>query len=206
MTRAEGRVSLRAIPLAGRVIHVDGRLDEDIYTQFEPASDFIQQEPKEGEPATERTEAWVFFDEKNVYVSARCLDSHPERMVANEMRRDHFNLFENENFAVIFDTFHDKRNGYMFYTTPIGGLFDGLVTDEGNTNRDWNTVWDAKPQHDGKGWKLVEPRTWERSVVRVETPDAVYLVAMTIVCHLQDGTLDVRGARAVEEGSALPIP
>ena len=92
LTRAEGRVSLRAIPLAGRVIHVDGRLDEDIYTQFEPASDFIQQEPKEGEPATERTEAWVFFDEKNVYVSARCLDSHPERMVASEMRRDHFNL------------------------------------------------------------------------------------------------------------------
>ena len=154
LTRAEGRVSLRAIPLAGRVIHVDGRLDEDIYTQFEPASDFIQQEPKEGEPATERTEAWVFFDEKNVYVSARCLDSHPERMVANEMRRDHFNLFENENFAVIFDTFHDKRNGYMFYTTPIGGLFDGLVTDEGNTNRDWNTVWDAKPQRDGKGWTV----------------------------------------------------
>ena len=61
-------------------------------------------------------------------------------------------------------------------------------------------------QNDGKGWKLVEPRTWERSVVRVETPDAVYLVAMTIVCHLQDGTLDVRGARAVEEGAALPIP
>ena len=154
LTREGGQVSLHANPLGGEVIHVDGKLDEAIYSRFEPASDFIQQEPKEGEPATERTEAWVFFDEKNVYISARCFDSQPDRMVANEMRRDNFNLFENENFAVIFDTFYDKRNGYMFYTTPIGGLFDGLVTDESATNRDWNTVWDARTARDEKGWTV----------------------------------------------------
>jgi hypothetical protein len=154
LSRDGNRVTLRANPLGGEVIKVDGRLDEAIYSRFEPASDFIQQEPTEGAPASERTEAWIFFDQKNVYVSARCFDSQPERMVANEMRRDHFNLFENENFAVIFDTFHDKRNGYMFYTTPLGGLFDGLVTDETNTNRDWNTVWDARAARDEKGWTV----------------------------------------------------
>ncbi len=154
LTRDGGQVSLQANSLGGEVIKVDGKLDEAIYSRFEPASDFIQQEPKEGEPATERTEAWVFFDEKNIYISARCFDSQPDRMVANEMRRDNFNLFENENFAVIFDTFYDKRNGYMFYTTPLGGLFDGLVTDESATNRDWNTVWDAKVARDAKGWTV----------------------------------------------------
>ena len=152
LSRDGGAVVLRANALGDQVIKVDGKLDEAVYARFEPASDFIQQEPQEGQPATERTEVWVFFDSKNVYVSARCFDSHPERMVANEMRRDHFNLFENENFAVIFDTFHDKRNGYLFYTTPLGGLFDGLITDETNTNRDWNTVWDARVSRDEKGW------------------------------------------------------
>ena len=77
------------------------------------------------------------------------------------MRRDHFNLFENENFAVVFDTFHDKRNGYMFYTTPLGGLFDGLITDETNINRDWNTVWDAKAARDD----LLRDRVGEVRVV-----------------------------------------
>ncbi len=152
--RQGGRAPLKANPLGRDVIKVDGKLDEAIYSRFAPVSDFIQQEPKEGEPATERTEAWVFFDARNVYVSARCFDSHPDRMVANEMRRDNINLFENEHFAIVFDTFHDKRNAYMFYTTPLGGLFDGLVTDEGNTNRDWNTVWDAKASRDSKGWTV----------------------------------------------------
>ncbi len=154
LTRAGETVSLVANPLGKETLKVDGRLDEAVYSRFEPASDFIQQEPKEGEPATERTEAWVFFDDKNIYVAARCTDTHPERRVANELRRDNFNLFENDNFAVIFDTFHDKRNGYLFYTTPLGGLFDGIVTDEANTNRDWNTVWDAKPLENENGWTV----------------------------------------------------
>ena len=148
------KVSLVANPLGKETLKIDGRLDEAIYSRFEPATDFIQQEPKEGEPATEKTEAWVFFDDRNIYVAARCTDTHPERRVANELRRDHFNLFDNDNFAVILDTFHDKRNGYLFYTTPSGGLFDGIVTDEGNTNRDWNTVWDAKPVETESGWTV----------------------------------------------------
>lgn len=154
LSRDGEKVTLRANALGGEAIHVDGKLDEPVYSRFQAASDFIQQEPREGEPATERTEAWVFFDEKNIYVSARCFDSQPSRMVASEMRRDNFNLYENEHFAVVFDTFHDKRNGYMFYTTPLGGLFDGLITDESNTNRDWNTVWDAKAARDDQGWTV----------------------------------------------------
>ena len=154
VTRDGEKVSLIANPLGKEVLKIDGRLDEGVYTRFQPASDFIQQEPKEGEPATEKTEAWVFFDDKNIYVAARCTDTHPERRVANELRRDHFNLFDNDNFAVILDTFHDKRNGYLFYTTPLGGLFDGIVTDEGNTNRDWNTVWEAKPLETENGWTV----------------------------------------------------
>jgi hypothetical protein len=53
---------------------------------------------------------WLLFDDDNVYISARCWDSHPERMIGNEMRRDHQSLSRNENFGVMFDTFHDRRN------------------------------------------------------------------------------------------------
>ena len=45
---------------------LDGRLDEEIYRQVRPQSDFIQQEPNEGQPATEATDVWVFFDENDV--------------------------------------------------------------------------------------------------------------------------------------------
>jgi hypothetical protein len=150
---AEGRTTVRAVRL-DRPLVVDGRLDDEIYGQVEAIGDFIQQEPHEGQPATEKTEAWVFFDAKAVYVAARCWDSEPERRVANEMRRDHFNLFQNDHFGVIFDTFRDRRNGFLFYVNPLGGLFDGQTTDERETNRDWNTVWDAKVGTFSGGWTV----------------------------------------------------
>ncbi len=150
---AEGRVTVRAVRLE-RPLVVDGRLDDEIYTQVEAIGDFIQQEPHEGQPATEKTEAWVFFDDQAVYVAARCWDSQPERRVANERRRDHFNLFQNDHFGVIFDTFRDRRNGFLFYVNPLGGLFDGQTTDERETNRDWNTVWDAKVGTFPGGWTV----------------------------------------------------
>ena len=82
-----GHVSVRAVRVS-QPLRVDGKLDEAPYAETEAIGGFLQQEPNEGQPATERTEAWVFFDDTNLYVSARNWDTHPERMVANEMRRD----------------------------------------------------------------------------------------------------------------------
>ena len=153
MARDElGRVTVRANRLDEPLV-VDGKLDEAVYSRIPAISDFVQQEPDEGEPATEKTEAWIFFDEKNVYVSARCWDSHPERMVMNEMRRDNFNIFQNENVTVVFDTFYDRRNGFFFQVNPLGALRDQAVGDEGQAlNRDWNTVWDVKTSLFDQGW------------------------------------------------------
>ena len=81
-------------------------------------SDFIQKEPREGSAATEKTEVWLFFDDDNVYVSFRCWESQPERMVANEMRRDNNNIFQNDHIAFVFDTFYDRRNGVEFVDQP----------------------------------------------------------------------------------------
>jgi hypothetical protein len=146
-------VTVRAVRTAVP-LRIDGRLDEEIYGATEPISDFLQQEPDEGKPATENTDAWVFFDEDNVYVSARCWDTHPERRVANEMRRDTSQLRQNDTFAVLFDTFHDRRNGYLFYANPIGGLADSQITDEGPPNVDWNTVWNVKTGRFDGGWTI----------------------------------------------------
>jgi len=149
-----GRVTVRATRIAEPLV-LDGKLDDAVYTRVRPMSDFVQQEPREGEPATEKTEAWVFFDDENVYVSARCWDSHPERMVINEMRRDNFNIFQNENVTLVFDTFYDRRNGFFFQTNPLGALRDQAVGDEGQTNnQDWNTVWNVKASVFDQGWMV----------------------------------------------------
>jgi hypothetical protein len=145
--------TVRAYP-AAQPIRIDGRLDEEIYRTTPAITDFVQQEPDEFKPATEKTEAWIFFDNDNVYIAARNWESHPERRVANEMRRDTNQLRQNDTFGVLFDTFHDKRNGYIFYANAIGGLADSQVTDEGPPNADWNTVWDVRTADFEGGWTI----------------------------------------------------
>jgi Domain of unknown function (DUF5916) len=148
---ADGHITVRALRLA-EPLTIDGRLDEDVYQRVPPLGPFVQQEPDEGAAPTEATDAWIFFDDRNIYVSVRCWDSHPERIVANELRRDHVNIFQNDSVTLTFDTFHDLRTGVFFQTNPVGGLRDQEVIDERNGNVDWNTVWDVKSRLFDRGW------------------------------------------------------
>jgi hypothetical protein len=150
----DGRATFRASRLTGS-IRVDGRLDEEIYLQMPAITDFYQMEPNNGELATEQTEVWVLFDDDNVYVTVRCYDSAPEaRWVANEMRRDSTTISrQNDAFHVAFDTFYDRRNSQIFIITPIGGIFDGQITNEGvPANPNWNPVWDRAVGRFERGW------------------------------------------------------
>ena len=95
------------------------------------------------------------FDANHVYIAARCWDSAPpERWVANELRRDTNQLRQNDTFGVIFDTFHDRRNGLLFYTNPLGARADQAITDEGSLNIDWNPVWDVRTGRFDGGWTI----------------------------------------------------
>ena len=151
LTRSgDGEVTVRATRIAGEIA-IDGRLDEDAYRQVPSITDFIQQEPVEGAPVTEKTEAWILFDDRNIYVACRCWDDHPDRIVANDMRRDSDNLNQHDSFGVQFDPFNDGRGGFFFYMTPIGGVRDATTTDA-RANADWNTVWDYKATRFDRGW------------------------------------------------------
>ena len=135
-------------------MEVDGRLDEAFYGTVRPFGGFIQQDPLEGAPATEQTDAWIFFDNDNLYVAARCWDSHPERAIANEMRRDSNSIIQNEGITVLLDSFNDKRNGVFFQTNALGAQRDVAITDESSQNQDWNTVWDVRTQRFDQGWTV----------------------------------------------------
>ena len=151
---AMGRATLRAVRVPDP-LRIDGVLDEAVYETIPPFGGFLQQLPVEGAPSTERTDAWVFYDGENVYVAARLWDSAPEsRWIANEMRRDSFQLIQNDYFSAAFDTFHDGRNGVGFMINPLGGFLDFEITDEGNPNLDWNPVWDSSVGRFNGGWAV----------------------------------------------------
>ncbi len=151
IARNERGITIRATRITAPM-RIDGRLDEEVYRQVPAITEFIQQEPQEGAPVSESTSAWVLYDDDNIYVSCRCLMADRSKIVANDMRRDSTNLRQNDNFGVFLDTFHDLRNGYLFYVSPIGGMFDGATSNERINNADWNTIWDARVSHSDEGW------------------------------------------------------
>jgi hypothetical protein len=150
---ADGRVTVRAVRIAEPLV-IDGHLDEAPYRDIAPIDQFTQQEPIENAPASEKTEAWIFFDSEHLYISTRNWDSQPGRMVANELRKDSNNLLQNEQITVTLDTFHDRRNGFLFLVSALGGLLDESFFDERNASRDWNTVWDARTARFDAGWDM----------------------------------------------------
>ena len=157
----QGQATVRTMPLPAPLTF-DGRLDEAVYRDVSSFGDFIQQDPIEGGPPTDKTEVWVFYNDDYLYVSARLWELHPERRVANEMRRDSYNLYNNDHFAVSLDTFNDRRNGYGFFVNALGGMSDSQVINE-QPNPNWNTLWDARTANFDGGW-TVEIRIPFRSV------------------------------------------
>ena len=151
---ASGRATLRAVRVTAP-LRLDGRLDEALYQTVPPISDFIQQEPDAGAPATEKTEAWIAFDNDNLYVAFRCWDSRPDRLVATELRRDNGNIWSgNDHVSFMLDTFHDGRNSFHFAINPIGGRQDAQVTNERQWNGNWNTIWDLAVGRFEGGWTV----------------------------------------------------
>ncbi len=149
---------MRAV-FATEAPRIDGVLDESVWASANPIEQFIQQEPNQGQPATDRTEVRVLYDQGHLFIGVRAYASLP--VAATEMRRDADRLFDEDNFQVILDTFHDSRNAFMFLTTPLGAKLEQQIFDEGegggrgttaNVNRNWDGVWDAAARTTPDGW------------------------------------------------------
>ena len=113
---------------------IDGLLDERAWEAAMPIGDFVQAEPTEGGPASEQTDVRLVFDNKTLYVGVVCFDSDPSKIVSADSRRDS-SLVGQDSFQLIFDTYHDRQNGFIFGTTPVGLQYDAQVRNEGETLR-----------------------------------------------------------------------
>jgi hypothetical protein len=133
-------------------IKIDGRLDEPAWSQAEPATDFRQESPTEGAPASEKTEVRVLYDAKNIYIGIRAFDSEPTKINARDLVRDS-TFATDDRIEVILDTYHDQRNGFRFAVNPLGTQQDALITDEGkDINLSWDGSWISAGRIDSEGY------------------------------------------------------
>jgi hypothetical protein len=138
---------------------IDGVVEEEIWSRAEVITGFVQAEPHEGEPATENTEVRLLYDDTTLYVSAICFDSDPSGIVVTDSRRDS-PLIDTDSFQMIFDTYQDRQNGFVFGTNPAGIEYDGQVSNEGEGGGQTSTRQRAQTSV-GSGFNL----NWDASFV-----------------------------------------
>jgi hypothetical protein len=131
---------------------IDGALDEPAWQRAQVIDTLLQREPNEGAPASERTEVRVLYSRSRLYVGVICYDSQPDAIVASRFDRDVV-LDSDDRVTLLFDTFLDRRNAFIFQVNAAGARFDQIITDEGqDQNPDWNGIWYARTRSSPHGW------------------------------------------------------
>ena len=111
---------------------LDGLVNEPLWQKLDVATDFIQQNPDEGELSAEKTELRIGFDDRNLYIAIVCFDSQPTNIVVTQNRRD-ASLRDTDSVQILLDTFNDGQNAFIFGTSPTGIEFDAQVSKAGQT-------------------------------------------------------------------------
>ena len=150
--------SSHAVPVPSAVaapktggITLDGRLDEEAWTNAAPVTDFTQIDPKEGEPATQRTEVRFLYDDEALYVGARMFERNgPRDIMSRLVRRD--GEADSDYFELVLDSYHDHLGRAFFNVTPGGVKWDALGLAGSFADVSWDPVWEAATRIDSLGW------------------------------------------------------
>jgi hypothetical protein len=143
------RPSVRAAAREGAVA-IDGRLDEAAWAAAPVAGDFMQQDPADGVPATQRTEIRLLYDDDALYIGARMYDDLGAAGVRTRLGRRDESL-EGDYLLFVFDTFHDHTGRTMFQINPSGVKFDaGQASSFADPS--WDPVWQSATHTDSLGW------------------------------------------------------
>lgn len=130
---------------------IDGRLDEPEWQLAKPETEFWQQNPAEGEPATQKTEVRFLYDAEALYVSCMMEDRDPSKIMARLARRD--DEVVTDWVSVRIDSYHDHQTAFEFTVSAAGVKIDILQFNDGDDEDDsWDAVWDVETAITNRGW------------------------------------------------------
>ncbi|MDT8401459.1 MAG: DUF5916 domain-containing protein [Bacteroidales bacterium] len=129
---------------------IDGNLDDDAWLQNHWEDGLIQHEPYENRPPSQPTEFKICFDDVNLYVAIKALDSSPDSITNRMSRRDNG---EGDMVFIGLDSYHDLRTLFVFGVSSAGVRFDIIMSNDGqNEDATWDPIWQAKTSIHEWGW------------------------------------------------------
>ena len=147
-----GRPTVAAVRVT-KAPDIDGHLIDEAWSYAKPAGEFLQKEPKQNIPHSQRTEFRVLYNNDTLFVGVWCFDTEASNIIAHTMERDVMMRYE-DMVNITLDTFQDRRNGYIFTVNPNGARSDATVSNNTSRNSEWDGAWRAKSKKHAWGWSI----------------------------------------------------
>ncbi len=147
---ATAQKQVRAVRVATPPV-IDGKMDDAVWQQAEPITDFHQIRPGNQTEPSERTEVYVVYDDDAMYIAARMYDSEPDLIAAPVIRHGQ-GMGSDDRLVVILDPFNTQRTGYRFETNLNAARHEALYTSVNSFQIEWSTIWDTATSVDGNSW------------------------------------------------------
>lgn len=145
------------IQKASGPIKIDGLIDDTTWNEAALASDFYMCNPFDTLCANVRTDVRMAYDDKYLYISAKCFLKPGQPFVVESLKRD-FNFSNNDNFLVFIDTFDDKTTGFSFGANAAGAQWDGQMSEGAKVNLNWDNKWESATTYNAESW------IWEAAI------------------------------------------
>jgi hypothetical protein len=143
-------------------ILLDGILDEAVWSLADSASDFWQLFPTDSLKAQDITEVKLLYNDTHIYIGATAKSSVGGDFIVSSLRRD-YSARSNDNVTVLFDTFRDGQNAFLFGVNAYGVQREGLVSERGASINGFNLTWDIK-------WQSASKKYDDRFVLEIAIP------------------------------------
>lgn len=141
-----------SVPQTKETPKIDGKLDEKLWSRALIMDNFKTMQPDYGQIPSQKTIAYMTYDEDNIYFAFQCRDSEPDKIKASVSNRD--NMYQDDYIAFTLDTFNTMQEGYVFFLNPLGIQGDGKVGSDGNADASYDMVWYSKGQINEQGYSL----------------------------------------------------
>lgn len=129
-------------------IILDGVLDEAAWTDSKGVSNFWQFFPSDSAKAGGETEIYMTYDEEYLYVATKCYSSDNEFFTPT-LKRD-YSFRNSDNISILFDTYNDQTNAFLFGMNPEGVRREALISSGGRERGAFAASWDNKWDGDAK--------------------------------------------------------
>ena len=141
-----------AVPIPSPPV-IDGVLDEPFWALVQPLTGFLQRDPVDGAPASEKTEVRIAYTPTALYFGMTMHDSEPNLIRGNILQRGGW-IDKDDNIRIALDTYDDDRNAYMFEVGVLGTQDDALISDESSTDWNWDGIYTTEARITEEGWVL----------------------------------------------------